>query len=173
MSSACRKYEEAYSLWRFFKSDNPNWNKEGIDDTQLTEVEWEGNSPEEAEAIRGHKIQALLNMAACNIKSQNYVDALPETNEVLKLDPGNKTALYRRSRAVSLPVNASVEDLRLAIKDLQDTGSTEPRVTKEIERLEKMVAVNRKRERETYSKMFFANKSQQQGGGGESVTDYV
>ena len=36
-----------------------------------------------------------------------------------------------------------------------------------------MVKLNRKRERDTYSKMFFANKSQQQGGGGESVTDYV
>ena len=32
-SSAARKYEEAYSVWRFFKSDNPNWNTEGIDDT--------------------------------------------------------------------------------------------------------------------------------------------
>ena len=49
VQSACRKYEEAYSCWRYFKSDNPNWNKEGIDDTQLTEVEWEGNSPWEAE----------------------------------------------------------------------------------------------------------------------------
>ena len=97
-------------------------------------------------------------MAACNIKIQNYIDALPEVNEVLKLDPGNKVALYRRARAVSLPVNASVEDLRLAIKDLQDIGSEEPRITKEIERLEKMAKINRKRERDTYSKMFFVNK---------------
>ena len=77
---------------------------------------------------------------------------------MLKLDPGNKVALYRRARAVSLPVNASVEDLRLAIKDLQDIGSDEPRIKNEIERLEKMAKINRKRERETYSKMFFANK---------------
>ena len=97
-------------------------------------------------------------MVACNIKSQNYTDALPEVNEVLKLDPGNKVALYRRARAVSLPVNAGVEDLKSAIEDLQAIGSDEPRITKEIERLEKMAKVNRKRERETYSKMFFANK---------------
>lgn len=38
--SAARKYEEAYSCWRYFLSKNPNWNNEGIDDTQLTEVEW-------------------------------------------------------------------------------------------------------------------------------------
>ena len=36
--------------------------------------------------------------------------------------------------------------------------STEPRIVKEIERLEKMAKINRKRERETYSKMFFNNK---------------
>ena len=99
-------------------------------------------------------------MAACNIKSQNYIDALPEVNEVLKLDPGNKTALYRRARATSLPVNASVEDLKMAIKDLKDIRSDKPRITNEIERLEKMAKINRKRERETYSKMFFANKEQ-------------
>ena len=46
-SSAARKYEEAYSCWRFFKSDNPNWNTEGIDDTQLIEVDWWGNDEEE------------------------------------------------------------------------------------------------------------------------------
>lgn len=100
-------------------------------------------------------------MVACNIKSQNYTDALPEVNEVLKLDPGNKIALYRRARVVSLPVNASVEDIKLALEDLQAIGSTEPRITKEIERLEKMAKINRKRERDTYSKMFFANKQQQ------------
>ena len=65
-------------------------------------------------------------MVACNIKSQNYTDALPEVNEVLKLDPGNKIALYRRARVVSLPVNASVEDIKLALEDLQAIGSTEP-----------------------------------------------
>jgi hypothetical protein len=41
---ACRKYEEAYSIWRYFLSKNPNWANEGIDDTQLTEVEWQSDS---------------------------------------------------------------------------------------------------------------------------------
>lgn len=42
--TACRKYEEAYSIWRYFLSKNPNWANEGIDDTQLTEVEWQSDS---------------------------------------------------------------------------------------------------------------------------------
>ena len=30
----------------------------------------------------------------------------------------NKVALYRRARVISLPVNAGVEDIKMAIKDL-------------------------------------------------------
>lgn len=40
--SACRKYEEAYSIWHYYYTTNPNWNKEGIDDSQLFEVFWDG-----------------------------------------------------------------------------------------------------------------------------------
>ena len=41
---ACRKYEESYSIWRYFNSSNPNWSNEGIDDTQLEEVDWQGDT---------------------------------------------------------------------------------------------------------------------------------
>lgn len=43
--SACRKYEEAYSIWRFFQSLNPNWSTEGIDDTKIEEIDWQGTNP--------------------------------------------------------------------------------------------------------------------------------
>lgn len=55
--SACRKYEEvstkqnlklfsqAYSIWRFYNSNNPNWSTEGIDDSKIEEVDWKGNTP--------------------------------------------------------------------------------------------------------------------------------
>ena len=86
----------------------------------------------------------------------------------MKLDPGNKVALYRRARVVSLPVNASVEDIKLALEDLNAIGSQKPKILKEIDRLEKMAKINRKRERETYSKMFFANKQQQGQGGSKN-----
>jgi hypothetical protein len=37
---AARKYEEAYSIWRYFWSANPKWDKEGIDDYYLRETDW-------------------------------------------------------------------------------------------------------------------------------------
>lgn len=29
---ACRKYEEAFSLWTYYHCTNPKWDTEGIDD---------------------------------------------------------------------------------------------------------------------------------------------
>ena len=59
VNSACRKYEEAYSIWRYFKSNNPKWANEGIDDTQLTEEEFQTKDEQENEWIRQHKIWSL------------------------------------------------------------------------------------------------------------------
>ena len=53
---------------------------------------------------------------------------MPCANEVLRLDPNNKIALYRRAKAISRPVNASVEDYRQAIKDLEKMNSQEERI---------------------------------------------
>ena len=157
-SSACRKYEEAYSMWRYFKSENPKWNTEGIDDTQLTEEEWKGKDEQENRWIRQHKIQSLQNILACLLKEENYTDALPVADEILRLDPGNKTALKRRAQSISKPVNASVEDLEQAIADLHQINSSEERILSEITRLQAQVKVNRKRERQTYGKMFFSTQ---------------
>jgi len=132
---SCRKYEEAYSIWRYFSSNNPKWNTEGIDDTQLTEVEWKGANDQENEWIREHKILVLQNIVACLLKEENCEDALPAVNEILRLDPDNKIALYRRAKAISMPVNASVEDYKQAIADLKKINSQEERILKEIERL--------------------------------------
>lgn len=60
-----------------------------------------------------------LNIAACNIKSKDYETAVFACNEALKLDPYNVKALYRRARAIALPINSGVEDFRNAMNDLK------------------------------------------------------
>ena len=57
------------------------------------------------------------------MKEENYVDALPVANEVLRLDPNNRVGLIRRAKAISMPVNASVEDYEQAIEDLEKINS--------------------------------------------------
>ncbi len=60
-----------------------------------------------------------MNIAACNIKGKDYESAVSACNEALKLDPYNVKALYRRARAVALPINSGVEDFREAMTDLK------------------------------------------------------
>lgn len=89
----------------------------------------------------------LQNIIACLLKEENYTDALPVADEVLRLDPDNKLALIRRAKATSMPVNASVEDYERAISDLERINSREERILNEITRLREQVKINRKRER--------------------------
>lgn len=130
----------------------------------MHEVDWNGTTDEEAEKARNHKVDALLNIAACNIKTQNWLDALAAANEVLKLEPDNVTALHRRAKATYLPINSSVEDFKNAVKDLKRVQQLRPRPSRRIDTLIQQLSnqanINRKRERETYSKMFFPTAKQ-------------
>lgn len=113
---------------------------------------------------------SFLNIAACNIKANDFKSAVDACNEVFKLEPQNLRAYYRRARATALPINAGVPEFRKAVKDLdalldlirksKESNIGEARhfrtdyVVKEKERLQKLIGINSKREKETYSKMF-------------------
>jgi len=131
-----------------------------------------GDTPEEKQVIVEIKISLYLNIAACNIKVKAWSEAIAACEEVLKLDKNNIRAFYRRARATALPINAGVPDLRKAIEDLDvvlklvkdiPNGKFEF-VKKEKSRVQGLIDVNYKRERQTYSKMFNSKKS---------VNDYV
>jgi len=69
VDAACRKYEEAYSIWHYYYTTNPKWNTEGIDDHQLFEVYWQGAHEEQKILVTKHRLDSLLNIAACNLKT--------------------------------------------------------------------------------------------------------
>jgi tetratricopeptide (TPR) repeat protein len=77
----------------------------------------------ENDQVQKHKVTALLNISACMLKEKNWKEALPCLNEVLRLDPSNKSALYRRSKALYKPINSGVEDFKDAVRDLKAMGS--------------------------------------------------
>lgn len=79
----------------------------------------QGKNDFERNELRKLKLTMYLNIAACNIKTKDYEAAVASCNEALKLDPYNVKALYRRARAVALPINSGVEEFRAAIADLK------------------------------------------------------
>ena len=110
-------------------------------------------------------MNTFLNIAACNIKTKNYETAEKACEEVFKLEPDHPRALYRRARALALPINSGVPEFRKALVDLKKLIKLKPKnfkmspVKKEIVRLEQLVNVNSKRELDTYSKMFSSKQS--------------
>ena len=108
---ACRKYEEALSVWRYYEATDASWQEKGIDDDKLREVDFLGTTDEEKDQVKKIKVSTYLNIAACNIKTKVFKEAVLACDEALKLDPNNLKALYRRARATALPINAGVPEL--------------------------------------------------------------
>lgn len=103
-----------------------------------------------------------MNIAACNIKIKAYSEAESACNEVIKLDNSNILAYYRRSRAISLPINAGIIELNKAIIDISKVfilaldipNGKFKFVKKEYDRVQTLINVNNKREEEAYAKIF-------------------
>ena len=113
------------------------------------------------------KLQMYLNIAACNIKTKEFETAVAACDEALRIDPNNVAALYRRARGRSLPINSGVEEFRVSLQDLKKVVDIDPEnkpALKEIKRLQTLIDINRKREKDTYGKMFGSNCS---------VSDYL
>jgi len=53
---ACRKYEEALSIFRYFHCYNPKWSEEGIDDKDLKEIDEMGLNEYEKTEIKKLKL---------------------------------------------------------------------------------------------------------------------
>lgn len=85
----------------------------------MREVDYLGTTDEEKEQVRKIKISTYLNIAACNIKTKVFNEAVSACDETLKLEPDNLKALYRRARATALPINAGVPELQKATLDLE------------------------------------------------------
>jgi hypothetical protein len=50
-SNACHKFEEAYSIWCYFRSSDPQWSLQTIEDSKLEEINWKGNNDSECKQI--------------------------------------------------------------------------------------------------------------------------
>lgn len=167
---ACRSFEEALSVWRYYTTSDNDWQINGVSDENLQEVDIIGNTPEEKETVYQLKLNMYMNIALCNLKTKSYQEAEHACNEALTLDPRNINALYRRARAIALPVNAGLQQLQKAMKDLNTvmtiySEQEGKNLRKQIEfilkekiRIQQLIEVNMKRESEAFS-MIFSQRS--------------
>lgn len=105
-------------MFRYYEATHPDWQSKGIDDDKLREVDDHGKTDFQKRRIHRLKVTTFLNIAACNIKANDFKSSVDACNEVFKLEPDNLRAFYRRARATAMPINAGVPQFRKAVKDL-------------------------------------------------------
>ena len=80
----------------------------------------------------------------------------------MKLDTKNVKGYYLKARARILDINSSVDDLKLAVRDLKEGLKIDPEnksIISQLQKIMKLVNINSKREKETYLSMFDKNNS--------------
>ena len=85
-TKANHKYEEALSLWIYYVSNNPNWEKDGVDDEEIQLIDDWGRSEFEKEKIKDFKLNMYSNIAVCSLKIKEFSNAILACEEALKLD---------------------------------------------------------------------------------------
>lgn len=159
---ACRKYEEALCIFRYYYCTNPDWEQNGIDDRELKHYEAIGDNPNQIFKLRDVKIKLYLNISICSIKMNEYQTSLRACEEALKLDTKNVKGYYLKARSRILDINSGVDDLKLAVRDLKEGLKIDPTnkpIISQLQKILKLVNINSKREKETYLNMFDKNNS--------------
>ncbi|KAL0279079.1 UNVERIFIED_CONTAM: hypothetical protein PYX00_000710 [Menopon gallinae] len=102
-----------------------------------------------------HKMKVYNNLAAAQLMLEAYDTALSSVNEVIKYDPNNVKALFRKSKILSAKgcVNEAVETLRQAyLLEPENTA-----VKMELSRCVKQQQIEKQHEKNLYKKMLGHN----------------
>lgn len=129
---SARKYKKLTRYYNFFKDQTTDEDdKKFLDTFQLVN---------------------LTNLAATELKLGDFKDVIFTSNAVIKLDPDNSKAFYRRGIA-----NLELKNYELAIDDLKIALNLVPgnkAILKEFDRAKKYLLDYRAVEKVKYSKMF-------------------
>lgn len=95
----------------------------------------------------------MLNLAACKLKQEAYVETIKFATMVLEEEPANLKALFRRGQAHL----AKGRDLDLALVDLKAARTAAPsdaRIAKALVQCERELAAAKKKDANTFKGMF-------------------
>ncbi|XP_070501232.1 peptidyl-prolyl cis-trans isomerase D [Chironomus tepperi] len=108
--------------------------------------------PDEIKTLDTFQLTNLTNLAATELKLQDFEDVMYSCSAAIKLDPHNKKALYRRGIA-----NIELKNYEMALNDLKNALKLSPSnkaVIKEFKRARKCLLIYRESEKHRYKKMF-------------------
>ncbi len=97
-------------------------------------------------------VSCRLNCAACYLKLEKYERCRDNCTEVLKLDPNNSKAFYRRGQALY-----QLKNFEEALHDLEEAKKIEPQnndIKRTIKNVQDAVTSQKEREKQMFQRMF-------------------
>lgn len=80
-----------------------------------------GSEEAEAEEVRDYRVKCLNNLAAAQLKLEQFGEALHTSRDVLTLEPNNVKALFRAGKVRALCAGFLGEVLRVALIQMQES----------------------------------------------------
>jgi len=105
------------------------------------------------EMLKSLNILCRLNFAACKLKTNEYNLVIEQCSEILKEDPKNPKALFRRGVAYSR-LGRDLELARQDFKTLLEMNEAVPEVTKEMNILERKFQLSKEKEKRMCAEFF-------------------
>jgi len=111
--------------------------------------EWKDDEKNQAE-----ELQILLNnnIAAIKSKTKKWKDVIKYTNDVLKINPSNVKALFRKGVAQS--TLSEYEEAKKTLSKALEIDPDNKDIARELTRLKKKIIIQDKKDRQIYQKMF-------------------
>ena len=118
--NALEQFIKCLCVFKYIICSNPKWaSGGGIKDSELTYIEDKGNTPNEEQEIKIMIKNALLNISLIYLITKDYSNVRKACDEVLKYEPNNVKALYRKAKSYIDDPKSLIDDYTQAEKLLE------------------------------------------------------
>ena len=161
--NALEQFIKCLCVFKYIKSSNTKWaSGSGIKDSELTYIEDKGNNIQEQTEINLMIKNALLNISLVYLITKDYDNTRKACDEVLKLEPNNVKALYRKARSYIDDPKSLIEQYNLAEKLLEQACKIKPdnlEIKNALENFSKKLNEDKTKEKKVYKNYYHMNNN--------------
>ena len=161
--NALEQFIKCICVFKYIKSSNAKWaSGSGIKDSELTYIEDKGNNIQEQTEIKLLIKNALLNISLVYLITKDYDNTRKACDEVLKLEPNNVKALYRKAKSYIDDPKSLIEQYNLAEKLLEQACKIKPdnlEIKNAVENFSKKLNEDKTKEKKVYKNYYHMNNN--------------
>ena len=161
--NALEQFIKCICVFKYIKCSNAKWaSGSGIKDSELTYIEDKGNNIQEQTEIQLMIKNALLNISLVYLITKDYDNTRKACDEVLKLEPNNVKALYRKAKSYIDDPKSLIEQYNLAEKILEQAHKIKPNnleIKNTLENFSKKLSEDKTKEKKVYKNYYNMNNN--------------